>query len=257
MKTVALSLAVVLSSAAAHAATLSITLSGHALSVASPCARSVTVMPDATLNGQIVVDATADAQGEIGHLALDSAGGTARIHTQPGECWQRVPGQAPTLALRVRVPAQAAVSVDEAGSSRYTLGAIGGALAADLSGSVVMTAEAVTASSIELSGSGSVGVRRADGPASIHLSGSGSVTVDHLMAPSLAVDMSGYGHLTVGSGRIGQVSLNSSGVSGVQIGADVGNAAVDLSGEGTVHFAAVSGALTKDISGVGEVTVGR
>ena len=240
----------------ARAATHSETLAGDGLVIDSPCARSVRVMPDAGLHGQFLVEASADDQEEIDHLAFDSQG-SARVRTRPGECWQRTPGAPPTLVLSVRVPASSKLTIDEAGTGRYEVGVVGGPLSLDLSGAASITDEATAALQVNISGAGTVHVGRAEGPAHFDVSGHGQVTVAQAAMPSLSVDLSGAGHLGVAAGHVGNVSVQSSGAGSVDIGADADDASVDLSGFGSVHFGKVAGQLRKDVSGFGSVTVGR
>ena len=238
----------------AQAATLSTTLEGTGLSIDTPCAKLVTVTPDPALHGQAMVLATADHQEEIDHLVMDSRG-TAHVRTRPGSCWQQSDGEPPTLTLAIRVPPGYPLSVDEAGSGRYDIGALGAALSVDLSGAADITDAAATSLQVDISGSGGVHVARADGAARVDISGHGTVTVDQATMPTLCADLSGAGHLAVSAGHVGRANLETSGVGGIQVGADVDDAHVDLSGVGSVRFAKVNGRLTKDVSGVGSVTV--
>ncbi len=238
----------------ARAGTLSATLQGSGLAVDTPCARSVEIMPDAGLHGQVTVQATAEHQEELDHLLLESRG-IVLIHTHPGRCWQDGLNTEPTLALVVRVPAAYAITVDEAGASRYTIGAVGGPLSLDLSGAIDFTDEAATSVQADISGSGSLHVARADGAAQIAVSGHADITVEQAEMPTLSMDMSGAGSIDVAHGHIGRARLETSGAGHMQIGAEVGDAHVEVSGVGSVHFAKVTGQLTKEISGAGSVTV--
>ena len=238
----------------AQAATLSATLTGSGLSVDSPCAASVEITPDGTLHGQAVIQATADNQGEIDHLLLESRE-TARVRTRPGSCWGEGLNTQRTLALSIRVPAGFPLVIDESGFGRYIVGAVGGKLSLDLSGAADISDASATSLQAGISGNGNLHIARADGPASIDLSGHGTITVDQAAMPVFSADLSGAGHIVIAAGHIGHASLETSGAGHIQVGADVDDAHVDISGVGSVHFNKVNGQLTKEVSGFGSVTV--
>ena len=242
----------------ARAAESSATLAGARLVIDSPCAREVDVQPDPSLHDQVRVTASAEHVEELDNLLLEG-GAAVRLRAKPGNCWR--PGLfgewRPTLHLAVRVPPRFAVSIDESSAASYTLGAIDGSLAIDLSGAGDAAAQRVTDLKVDLSGMGHIRVASVTGRAKMELSGAGGVTLDAVSAPSLAADISGAGALEVGKGDIGQAMVESSGVGSVRIGAVVGGAHVDLSGMGSVRFARVTGQLDKEMSGLGSVIVGQ
>jgi hypothetical protein len=242
---------------AARAGSRTQTLTGGALSIDTPCAVQVDIRPDAALHGQVTVAATADRQEELDQLAFDS-GSRAGIHAVDDRCWQPGPfGHVErTLRLAVSVPPGMALSIDESGAGRYTLGEIGGPLKLDISGAAKLRAGAVTTFDLDLSGAGSVQVTRVSGAAHVDISGHGDVAVDRGEMPELAGEISGAGSLAIAAGTIGHVRLEDSGVGSIRIGAAVGDASVDLSGLGSVHLARVTGKLEKEVSGMGSITVG-
>jgi hypothetical protein len=243
----------------AEAASRSATLTGPSLSIDTPCARHLTITPDTALNGQVAISATADHQEELDRLIFDSSDGKVAIRTVKAGCWRPLVSFSfsPTLELAIRVPAGMALAVDESGTGSYTIGAVGGALDLDLSGSATLDAETVTALKAALSGDGAVTIGQVAGKTSIDIPGHGTVKIGSAQIPALNVDLSGAGNVSITGGQVGTATLDASGFGNIRIGAEVGDATVDISGAGRVHFNKVSGALKKDISGAGTVTVGE
>jgi hypothetical protein len=252
-------LLVLLMAPPAVAASLSTMLSGSALTMDTPCARHVEIVPDPTLKGQVAVQATAEHQEELDHLMLETRNEAAVIHTRPGQCWRAGFGfgSEPTLVLSVRVAAGMALSVDESAVATYAIGPVGGRLSVDISGSTQINAARASRLDVNLSGNGAVTVDQAGGPVNVDLSGHGKVSIGQVTGPRLSVDISGAGALSVAGGQIDSVSIDDSGAGSIQIGAAVGDATVDLSGVGSVHFAKVAGRVEKDVSGMGSVTIGE
>ncbi|MGI4745216.1 MAG: GIN domain-containing protein [Janthinobacterium lividum] len=233
------------------------TLTGDRLSIDSPCARHVDIQPDAALHAEIVVHATADHSEELAQLLFDTQDG-ARIHAGSARCWRPDSSGSftPTLTLTIRVPSRTPLSIDEAGAAEYAVGAVGGALRLDLSGSVTLVDAQVAALDAQISGFGRVAVARAQGEAHVDLSGAGSLAIDDADLPVLSASVSGAGHVTVAHGQVGRTTLDISGAGGIRIDAVVDSATAEVSGLGKIRLARVTGTLRKDISGIGTVTVG-
>ena len=243
----------------ASAASLETKLSGSSLEIDTPCAKQVTIEPDPGLQGSITVSATADNQQELAQLDFEGTGTTARIHTRAGQCWKPEPfgSFTPTLQMVLHVPAGIALDVDESGTSRYTIGAVGGPLKVDISGDAELSSALATTLALSLSGNGGVDVGSSDGNAQIDISGHGNITLGKATLPSLKVSLSGAGNMDVKAGTIGHATLDLSGMGSVRSDAAVQDADVDISGAGSVHLASVKGQLHKDVSGMGSVDVGE
>jgi len=249
-------LAVLATPVAARAASTEALLLGAGLSMDTPCARHVAIMPDPALHAMSAIRATADHQEEIDRLLMESRD-QVRIRTRPDGCWQTPLQTARTLDIVVRVPAAYPLAIDESGAGAYTIGAVGGPLSLDLSGAADITAATAAQLNIDISGSGSVTVAQAQGPASIDISGHGRVAIAQATLPSLSANLSGAGALAITAGTVGKLSVDSSGVGSIQIGATVGDAQLDISGLGSVHIAHLTGSLQKEVSGLGTVSIGK
>jgi len=248
---------------AADAASLDLTLGGRTLSIDTPRARSVEIVPDASLHDRVVVHATADRQQELDALILESGDG-AKIRSRHSDTWHMGAsslhfslGDTPTMALRISVPPSFAIAIDESDASRYKIGRVDGPLNLDVSGQATIDAEHAHPLNIDLSGEGSVTIDHAEGPIQVEISGHGDVSVGEAHGSDLSVSLSGAGGFNIARGRIDHASLDDSGFGTMRISAEVGDASVDLSGAGGVYFARVTGNLEKDVSGLGNVTVGE
>ena len=258
---IALPAALLLCATGAHAATRHLSGSGSALSIDSPCARSVSVQTDASLSGHFEIDAIADNQGELDGLRLIDE--SALRLAGPEQCWPGhgsfnfVLGDRRTLTITVRVPPHTNLTVDESGPTQYDIGDLGGTLGLDLSAPVTVRAASAVDLKADLSGPGEVNIGHATGTVHADLSGPAHVTIDHGELGHTDLQISGPGGFTLGSGSIASLHVDDSGVASVHIGGTVGDAQVELSGVGSVHINKVTGKLTKDVSGVGEVEVGE
>ena len=250
-----------LTAAPAFAAARVLTAPGTMLAIDSPCARQVTVTPDAPAGGGITVNATADNQEELDRLQLINHP-TPKLtvpNSIANRCWRPTFSLMfkPTLVLDVHVPPSSPISIDESGEGEYAVGNINAALTLDLSGAAQVKAGNVGAFSVDISGSADVTVAQADGPVQAELSGNGSLDLAHVSANSASLELSGRGAVNVRTGSIAKLTLSASGVADVTIGATVGDATIDISGVGSVKIAKVTGSLQKDISGMASVDVGH
>jgi hypothetical protein len=240
----------------AHAQSRHETLSGASLVIDSPCARSVTIQPDAPA-GQIRLDATAAHQEEIAQLVFTAAD-SPRL-TVEHDCWK--PALSfnfrPTLQVTLHVPSGIPLNIDESGPADYRIGDLAGPLTLDLSGPVHFSSGRITGLQADLSGPADVHIAAIDGKIHSELSGPGSLEIGAAHTPDATMEVSGVGGVHVASGSIGDLNVDSSGMAAIRVGATVTNAHVELSGVGGVTLARVTGTLTKDVSGVGEVSVGN
>ena len=252
----ALPCAILFATGAAAAEPRHMTASGSSFAVDSPCARQVTIDPDPSLSGQVVVDATADNPQELAQLQLLS-GDTAKLRGPQDQCW-RPNGSfsfEPTLAIHVRVPPHFAIGIDEGGSGDYRVGAAA-ALSVDFSGSGRLQAESATALSVDLSGSGQLAVAHLDGAAHAEISGSGAIDIGAGSLPTLDLDISGSGGFRLGAGSIGKLKVDTSGSGKVRVDGTVGDASLDISGSGNVDIAKLTGSISQQVDGSGAVRIG-
>jgi hypothetical protein len=244
-----------LSATAASAATRHLSVAGAELAINSPCARQVTIDPDAISPGQITVDAVADHQEELDQLVL--TGGRGPKLTVPDQCWRPTfnPLFQRTLALTLHVPPGAPLAIEDSGAPDYHIGAVGGPLTLEASGAAHVTAAAVTSLTMQLSGSGDVTVASVTGPLKVEISGAGDLDIARVTAPAANLEISGAGDIHLGAGSVGKLTVSGSGMAKVRIDSTVTDATVELSGAGSVNIAKLTGGLTKDISGMGTVVV--
>jgi hypothetical protein len=260
---------------------------GTALAVASPCAKQVTIEPAATLSGKVEVTATAERQAEIDQLDI-AGGATASIGVRGRDCngagWRLSFGlfrsgieNGPTLMIAVKVPAGMAIDIKETRSTDYQVGAVGGTLRLDLSGSGDVSAEEAkdlvaklsgsgdarlerVQGSLEarLSGSGNLSVGRADvSDAALTLSGSGNASVEEGDFSQVAARLSGSGDLSLGDGKIGTLTLVSSGSADAGIDARVTDADLSVTGSSDVRIREVTGRIKQSRHGSGSIEIGR
>jgi len=252
----ALPYAILLAAGTAAAEPRHMTGSGASLGVDSPCARQVTIDPDPSLSGQVVVDATADNPQELAQLVLTS-GEAAKLRGPTEECWRPDGSDSfePTLAIHIRVPPHFAIAIDESGSGDYRVGAAG-ALSLDVSGSGRLQAESATALSVDLSGSGQISLAHLDGAAHAEISGSGAIDIATGALPTLDIDISGSGGFRVGAGSVGKLKVDTSGSGKVRVDGTVGEASLDISGSGNVDIAKLTGSISQQVDGSGTVRIG-
>ena len=262
------------------------TVDGGALAIATPCAKTVTIEPSADLSGKIEVSARAKHRSEIDQL--DIAGGTtASIGAREHGCKGGGPHisfslfnlgltTGPSLEIAVKVPAGTAIDIKEAKSTDYQIGAVGGALTLDLSGSGDVSAEDAKDPVVHLSGGGSAQLDQASGRLEGRLSGSGDLSIGHADLASadlatsgsgdisadsgdftaLTVHMSGSGDLSLGEGKIGSLTLASSGSGSAEIEAVVGDADLSASGSSDIDLHEVTGQVKQSRRGSGEIKIG-
>jgi hypothetical protein len=243
---------------AAGAETRQMAQSGTSLAIASPCARTVTIMPDQSLSGRVLLDASAEHPEEIAQLVFEADGQSVKLRVPRDRCWapagdDHLPS---TLHLAFRVPAAMPLTIDETGGADYTLGAIGGPLTLDVSGGITLHAASVRTMTLDISGGADLTIGQLDGQLKAQLSGGSKIQISQAELSNMTLAMSGGGTFRLGGGQIGRFSLELSGAGAVSIGATVGDATIALSGVGDVRIAKVTGQLTKDIDGVGNVTIG-
>jgi len=261
-------------------------IDGASLAIASPCAKTVTIEPSSDLAGKVEIAATAKRQSEIDQL--DIAGGAiAAIGVRGGHCkggglhialglFKLGIDSGPSLAITVKVPAGMAIDIKESKSTEYEIGAIGGQLALDLSGSGDVSVEDAKDPVVRLSGSGDVQFDRVSGKlagrlsgsgdlsieraeisdADLAISGSGDFSVDGGDFAALAIRLSGSGDASVGEGKIGSLTLVSSGSGDAHIEAVVADADLSAGGSSDVAVHEVTGQIKQVRHGSATIKIG-
>jgi len=263
------------------------TVDGTALAVASPCAKTVTIEPSSDLSGKVEITATAKRQSEIDQLEI-AGGATASIGVHARQCEGGGPHisfslfklgvvTGPSLEITVRVPAGMAIDIKEGKSTDYDIGAVGGVLTLDISGSGDVSAEEAKDPVVRLSGSGDAQLDRVSGKlegrlsgsgdlwigraeisnADLATSGSGDVSVDGGDFASFAIRLSGSGDLSLGEGKIGSLTIASSGSSNAHVDAVVADADLSASGSSDIDVHEVTGQIKQAHHGSGTIQIGK
>ncbi|HMA51632.1 MAG TPA: DUF2807 domain-containing protein [Magnetospirillaceae bacterium] len=262
------------------------TVDGASLAIASPCAKSVSIEPSSELSNRVEVSATARRQSEIDQLEV-AGGATAAIGAHGRKCAGGGPhisvnlfrlgiDSGPSLEITVKVPAGMAIDIKESKSSDYDIGAVGGVLTLDLSGSGDVSAEDAKDPVVRLSGSGDaqfdkvtgkleghlsgsgdLSIARADiSSADLAASGSGDISVDEGDFASLSVRLSGSSDLSVGDGKIGSLTLISSGSSSLRVDAVVADADLSAGGSSDIAVHEVTGQVRQAHHGSATIKIG-
>lgn len=259
-------------SAAAGDLTRTFRLDGRSLAIATPCAARVTI--ERASDAAISITATARNPAELEHL---TAGGTnpARLeHT--GRCATRGWADRATLEIAIRAPEGLQLAIEERGSTDYVVDVPLDTLAAELHGSGNLRAESATRTTLamrgsgdaslgavngaldaQLSGSGDLQVRSLKGSLVARTSGSGDVQVGDIAADSVELTSSGSGDATLARGSIGRLQASTSGSGDLSIGAEVGDLTAVARGSGDVQIPHATGQVRSESHGSGDVSIGR
>jgi len=243
------------------------TVPGDELRVSTPCAKSVTIEPSASLKSKVEVVARADHQQEIDNLSI-SGGGSALITRASDSCWFPGPNvqiggvhlglsEEPTLQLTVRVPQNVAIAVKEGGSADYRIGDVGGSLRLELNGSGSVDAASAKELNLTISGSGDAHIDQVVGHIEGKISGSGNLRVGKAAVPSTNMTISGSGDSEIDQGEIGTVTVTLHG-SGKFTGPAAGDVKVESSGSADFSLQSVKAASASvKVSGNGDVELGE
>jgi hypothetical protein len=237
----------------AQAAEKSWSVQGSSLKIATPCAKTVDIQPGGEAR-QIKVAATADHGEEIDQLKING-GEPATIDVGGARCWlSGLLYEKPTLVLTIKVPDGMAIEVNDGGSARYTIGAVGGALALTYSGSSGVKAVNSKDLTITVSGSGTSEIGDVDGKLKAKVSGSGDLSISHLHASASELTLSGSGNIKVADGDAGALSGSVSGSGNLALPAAAG-AHLNASGSGDIAVKSVKGMFDAKLSGAGNLSV--
>jgi hypothetical protein len=237
---------------------------GQALAIATPCAASVSITPDAGLHGVVEIVAQARNKREITELQ-SRAGATAYLTGTGSHCLGQaactetdavcagLPGDS-SLKLAITVPAGLALSITEAQDTAYDIADIGGPLTLDLSGAGDVNAAGATSLSAALSGSGDAHIASVNGPIEATLSHNGDLDIADAAAPATNLTLNADGDVNIGAGNLGALTATLS-HDGDLHAPDAQTATLLLTADGDATVGRVAGNLTATLTGDGDLTV--
>ena len=236
------------------AVSLSRSLDGTSLELRLDCLKSATIDPEPSLSGRIEVAATADSQNVLDGLGL--TGGTVARLEYSGRCTGHFFSD-PSLALTIKVPPATPIDLRETGSSDYRIGAVGGPLKLDLSGSGDIEVAQASDLNLRISGSSDVKIGRLDGTGSVYVAGSGDVAIDHAAMPSLAVELRGSGDVSIDDARIDALTASTAGSGDISVDGTVKDATLSATGSGDIKLEKATGQVQQHTAGSAEIHIGR
>jgi hypothetical protein len=265
----AAALAVLAWQATAHAASHRWLLPGDALTVATPCAKTVSIVPSTTLHGEIRITAEHAAAQEL--AGLTAAGGTQVTLTgrgtqcdAAGNCvthgdacpggWFLL-GHGRRMVIDITVPAGTAVTIDEAGATDYRIGTIG-ALHATLAGAGSLSVDNAAALAATLSGSGDLFASKLSGTLLATLAGSGELAIERADTSRAKLTLTGTGDAMVTVGSLGAVTAVLAG-GGDFTGPDARSLQLSSTGTGNARLHDVDGPVHAALLGGGDLSLGR
>ncbi|WP_336945968.1 GIN domain-containing protein [Asaia sp. HN010] len=164
-------------------------------------------------------------------------------------------GQHCETNAHLRVPLGTAIIAKMSNYGSLRLSGINGPLSLTHKGSSEVTADQVTALSVDGNGFGSLKLGWLHGPAAITLSGSGNVTIGRVDAKSFTALSSGFGNITLSDGRIGTLDARVRGSGNFAFGGIARTATLEANGFGTVTVDTVTGSVHKDAHAPGSITI--
>ena len=212
----------------ASSSTLSV--DGDRLTVALPCASSVTVMPRADLSRRVLVSAD-DASG------VRLAGGS--MITLAGAC----SGASPDI--HVQAPPGMPLTLALTGGTDAHVGAFTGPVTLIQHGGGDMAIDSAGGLTGEIAGSGDLAVGHLRGDLSLRMAGNGDLHVALIQASAVTVSAAGSGDIAIASGRIGHLSADMRGSGDLVVGAEVGDASVQAGDANDVSLPNVTGHLVR------------
>jgi hypothetical protein len=237
---------------------------GRALAVATPCAASVAITPDPSLQGSIDIVANARNKREIAELQ-SRPGATAYLTGAGSHCAGQtactdssavcagLPGD-PSLKLAITVPVGLALSITEARGTDYHIANVGGPLTLDLSGGGDVDDAGATSLTAALSGGGDAHIASVTGPIVATLSQGGDLDIADAAAPSANLTLSGDGDVNVAAGNLGLLNATLSHDGDLHAPAAAG-ARLLLTADGDVTIGEISGDLDAILTGDGDLSI--
>ncbi|TWB68009.1 putative autotransporter adhesin-like protein [Nitrospirillum amazonense] len=231
-------------------------LEGQALRITTPCARTVDITASSSAR-DVHIQATADDPNELDQLTA-SGGQTAQLGISGRRCyregddWKR---WQPTLRIAITVPAGVPLEVQEGGSTDYQASGGFGALALTIDGSGNFKADRVAGGAqVRIHGSGDTQLDRLEGALKVRVAGSGNVGIIQMTGPSIDLDSSGSGTITIGGGSGGSTQAKLSGSGNVTL-PTVQDLRLTIDGSGDLVVAKAQGALSAHLGGSGALTI--
>lgn len=138
----------------------------------------------------------------------------------------------------VTMPRSLALELDLSGAAKTRLTGHQGQLTINASGAsdIAATESMAVNPSIELSGAGKVELDQCNGQATMELSGAGKISAKQCQLSRLSIDSSGTGTVDIGSGTIGDLDIDASGVAKISVPRPTGQNNQDTSGAAKVEF---------------------
>ncbi|MDE1148465.1 MAG: DUF2807 domain-containing protein [Azospirillaceae bacterium] len=242
----------------AHAAERNFTLTGDALKITTPCAKSVHITTAAG-GHTIRIQAMAEDQGEVDQLTSTTSGATAQLGATSQRCYRRGNRDwndwQPTLEIEIAVPAGIPLEIKESGSTDYVADGDYGATVLTLDGSGDVKGGSIKGGiQVQSRGSGDVALDRLDGALTLRSLGSGTLAIDQMTGPALDLEISGSGNVTLHGGSVGPATVKLSGSGDVQLPA-VASLRLVAHGSGDTEVERVQGALSADLAGSGSLAI--
>lgn len=164
-------------------------------------------------------------------------------------------GQHCEANAHLRVPVGTAIIAKMSNYGSLRLSGINGPLSLTHKGSSEVTADQVTALSVDESSFGSIKLGWLHGPAAITLSGSGNITIGRVDAGSFTAHSSGFGNIVLSDGKIGTLDARVHGSGNFSFDGIAQTATLEANGFGTVTVDTVTGAVHKEAQGRGAITI--
>jgi hypothetical protein len=253
---------------AAKAETVDKTLNGTALDLSLDCFEHATIDPLPGLQGEVLVEATAEYQDELDPLTF-SNGPVVHIG-RTGKCTPHVSKttvdsplghltvktERYTLTLAIRVPPGMPIDIYNKGSGDYRIGLLGAPLKMDLLGSGDVEAADATDLDLRISGSSDVKLHKLNGPGRIEVQGSGDVDIDNGTMPKLTIAIRGSGDVRIAAGTIDNLDAGTTSSGDIKIKGAAKNLTLSTSGSGDIEIAKATGEVHRRQSGSGEIRIG-
>jgi hypothetical protein len=236
----------------------------NALVIATPCAATVTINPDPTVHGQVLVTAKAHTKAQI--MQLQSHGGATAYLTGIGshcagqsactETESVCAGQPddPNLTLTLTVPANLTLDITDAQDAEYDIGDTHAPLVLDITGDGDVNAGAITSLNAELAGSGDLHAASVTGPITATLSKNGDLDIAQVAAPATTLTLDGDGDVNIDAGNLGTLNATLSKAGDLHVPAAQA-ATLILSADGDVDLGPVAGNLSATLTGDGDLSV--
>ena len=212
---------------------------GTSLTVALPCAGSITLVPQTDLSDRVFVS-TADGQAS-GTDGLQLTGSPGL--TLGGSCRNGRPD------LVIQAPAAMPLTLVQAGDADLRMGSFTGPVRLTQDGSGDAVIDASGPLEVEKSGNGDLSMGHLNGNLHLAQTGSGDTTIHDAQAASVDASMRGSGDFTIPGGHIDHLDAVLRGSGDLSIDAEIGSAAVQSGANNDVKLPHVLGHLDRSTAG--------